>query len=209
MANNIVNKYFVSTNGTSWEDVTTKWDGMNVLSLTDMNSKGEAVNIYNEQWINSQQEDIMVTTKDSHQNDVVIRKNIDINLTFIVGRRYASTTIDEQVVYDDVVNYMCNKGFFYVKSLYTRKYAKVACLKSFNPTTTKLNRGDRSYILATIPLHVLDVITSTSAPTYTQVQNPSGNPKALGYYEKNGSDSEYRLTWDTSVVSGKTYYTIQ
>ena len=41
-------------------------------------------------------------------------------------------------------------------------------------------------------------------PTYTAVQNPSGNPAAQGWYEKNGD--VYSLTEDTEVESGKTYY---
>lgn len=40
--------------------------------------------------------------------------------------------------------------------------------------------------------------------TFTAVVSPTGNPKSLGYYEKQGS--EYFLTEDTSAVSGKTYY---
>lgn len=44
--------------------------------------------------------------------------------------------------------------------------------------------------------------------TYTAVQSPSGNPKNKGYYEKDGSDDNYRPTWDTTVVDGKTYYTV-
>lgn len=176
MTQDLSNKYFVSTDGTSWEDVTTKWNGVKVLSITDMNAKGEAVNVYSEQWINSQTEDFMVTTKDSQQNDVIIRKNVDINLTFIVSRRYAGTRINEQLLYDEIVSYMCDRGSFYIKSAYTNKYAKVACLKSFKPTTEKLNRGERSYILATIPLHVLDTI-QVIVPTlpYVDLGLPSGN----------------------------------
>ena len=41
-------------------------------------------------------------------------------------------------------------------------------------------------------------------PTYTAVENPSGNPATQGWYEKNGD--VYSLTEDTTVVSGKTYY---
>ena len=41
-------------------------------------------------------------------------------------------------------------------------------------------------------------------PTYTAVENPSGNPAEQGWYEKNGD--VYSLTEDTAVVSGKTYY---
>lgn len=39
------------------------------------------------------------------------------------------------------------------------------------------------------------------------VSNPTGNPHALGYYEKDSNDV-YSLTDDTAVVSGKTYYTV-
>lgn len=42
--------------------------------------------------------------------------------------------------------------------------------------------------------------------TYTAVTSPTGNPKTQGYYEKNSS-GEYVLTEDTTVQSGKTYYT--
>lgn len=41
--------------------------------------------------------------------------------------------------------------------------------------------------------------------TYTAVSNPSGNPSALGYFEKD-SNNEYFPTQDTTVASGKTYY---
>lgn len=40
---------------------------------------------------------------------------------------------------------------------------------------------------------------------FTAVANPSGNPKTKGYFENDGSTG-YRLTWDTEVVTGKTYY---
>lgn len=46
------------------------------------------------------------------------------------------------------------------------------------------------------------------ATTYTAIAEPSGNPKALGYYEKNGDGYDaYTLTDDTSVTADKTYYT--
>lgn len=47
---------------------------------------------------------------------------------------------------------------------------------------------------------------NTPEPTYTYtiVSNPTGNPKELGYYEKNGDN--YTLTNDTEVVSEKDYY---
>jgi len=41
--------------------------------------------------------------------------------------------------------------------------------------------------------------------TYTEVVEPSGNPKTKGYYEL--TNGWYVLTKDTSVTEGKTYYT--
>ena len=49
-------------------------------------------------------------------------------------------------------------------------------------------------------------IVGGSNVTFSAVVSPSGNPKTKGYYENDGSTG-YRLTWDTSVVTGKTYYT--
>lgn len=40
---------------------------------------------------------------------------------------------------------------------------------------------------------------------YAEVENPTGNPKTSGWYEKVGN--EYVLTTDTTVDSEKTYYT--
>lgn len=55
-------------------------------------------------------------------------------------------------------------------------------------------------------LHYYNMVGVTSTDTYTEVTNPTGNPKTQGYYEKNSS-GEYVLTEDTTVQSGKTYYT--
>lgn len=46
--------------------------------------------------------------------------------------------------------------------------------------------------------------SGAEAPTYTAVENPSGNPAGQGWYEKSGD--VYSLTEDTEVASGKTYY---
>ena len=48
--------------------------------------------------------------------------------------------------------------------------------------------------------------TEETTPTYTAVENPTGNPSTSGYYEKNGD--EYTLSTDTTVDSEKTYYTL-
>lgn len=52
--------------------------------------------------------------------------------------------------------------------------------------------------------HLYKIVGAGSAE-FTAVVSPSGNPKTKGYFESDGTN--YRLTWDTSVVDGKTYYT--
>lgn len=55
--------------------------------------------------------------------------------------------------------------------------------------------------------HMYKIQGTAGTATYSAVDNPTGNPKSKGYYEKDGSNNVYRLTWDTTVVTGKTYYT--
>lgn len=50
----------------------------------------------------------------------------------------------------------------------------------------------------------LDGIAIVSVDAHREVENPTGNPKTKGYYEKSGI--QYMPTEDTSVVTGKTYY---
>lgn len=71
---------------------------------------------------------------------------------------------------------------------------------NYNVTITALvyNDGEND--------HMYKIQSDASVVTYTEVSNPTGNPKAQGWYEKNGTDDQYRLTWDTEVVAGKTYY---
>ena len=49
-------------------------------------------------------------------------------------------------------------------------------------------------------------VVSVGTETFTAVENPSGNPAAKKYYEKDASNNYFRTT-DTTVVTGKTYYT--
>ena len=160
MVNDLSNKYFVKRQESdSWQDVTTLFDGIKILSIKGFNEEGESVNVYSEQWVNSQTEDFLVTTKDENNNDVVIRKNVDLEMTFIAGSRYsASGNVDTQTVYDLFKDYICKHGDFYIKSLYSGKYAHVVCLKGLKPTAEKLHRGNNSYIMATATLHTLDSV---------------------------------------------------
>lgn len=152
-------KYFVRTtpNGT-WEDVTIKFAGIKILTLNGFNEVGDSVNVYNEQWINSEQEDFLISNEDDQGNAKIVRKNVDLSLTFICGERYGA--LDTQTTYDAFVDYIAKHGDFYIKSIYVNKIAHVICLNGFKPTVEKLHRGDKSYIMATAALHVLEPFAS-------------------------------------------------
>lgn len=156
MDNNLKNKYFVRRSTTSaWEDVTTMFDGIKVLSISGFNEKGDAQNVYTAQWVNSQTEDYMLT------GGSVVRANVDLTMTFVAGTRYSvNKNVNTQAVYDDFVNYICNNGDFYIRSAYTGKQAHVVCMKGVKPTDEKLHRGMSSYILATATLHLLGAPSS-------------------------------------------------
>ena len=147
MAQELRNKYFVSRNASNWEDVTTKFAGVKILAVDGYNELGEAQNVYTAKWINSQTEDYFLA------GGSIVRANVDISVTFIVGERYGAS--DTQTVHDAFISYMCKQGDFYLKSAYVNKYAHVVCLKSYKPTTQRLHRGGNSYIMGTITLHTL------------------------------------------------------
>ena len=149
-------KYFFKNATTSgaWEDITVHFSGVKVLKIDGFDELGDAVNAYTEQWIDSQNEDMYIVGGD------IVRKNVDLSMTLIISRRYVDGgSIDEQKVYDGLMESLFNKDF-YLYSAYTRKQAHVICIKSFKPTTVDLHRGDKSYILVTVPLHTLDKPTS-------------------------------------------------
>ena len=159
--NNSANRYFVkdTSNGT-FADITTLFDGVAVLKLDGMLAKGKPVNIYTAQWIDSQQEDFMITTLNGSGNPVVIRENVDLELTFIVRQKYATRTINVQSVHDSFVNYMTGSDVWLRSAYLGNKYVHCVCLKEYKPTTVKLDRGNDSYIIGTITFHTLDAPTS-------------------------------------------------
>lgn len=151
MAQDLSNKYFVRrTTSDAWQDVTTLFDGVKILALSGFNEVGDAQNIYTAQWVNSQTEDYMLV------DSTVVRSNIDLTMTFIVGTRFsASQNVDTQTAFDNFKSYICDYGDFWVKSAYTNKYAHVVCLKGVQVITERLRRGQNSFILANATLHTL------------------------------------------------------
>lgn len=151
------NRYFVkNTEDGTFQDITVLFDGVAVLKVDGVLAKGKPVNIYTAQWIDSQKEDFMITTLDDNDNPVVIRENVDIEITFIVRQKYANSVIDVQDVHDSFVDYMTNSDVW-VKSAYVgNKYVHCVCQSEYKPTTVHLQRSDSSYIMGTIKLHTLD-----------------------------------------------------
>lgn len=162
MANNThKNRYFVkNAESGTFVDITTLFDGVAVLKLTGLSGKGKPVNIYTAKWVNNQEEDFLITTFDTNNNPVVIRENVNIELTFIVRQKYASTTIDLNTVHDNFINYMTNSDVWLKSSYLGNKYVHCVCLNEYKPTTMNLERGDNSYIMGTITLHALDAPTN-------------------------------------------------
>lgn len=154
MAASTKDKYYVRrTTSGEWEEISTKFQGCYILSLDGTNSVGDSTNIYSAQWIDNQQEDYFLAGSE------VIRKNVDLQLTFICGTRYGAS--DTQQVHDAFIDYVTKHGDFYIKTMYTNKVAHVVCLKGYKPTTQKLHRGNDSYIMGTIELHTLDAPTTS------------------------------------------------
>ena len=88
MANNELKQtYYVKlTENGNWQDVTSLVNGVRVLAIEGFFEKGEPVNIYTAQWVNSQAEDYMV----ANESNAVIHKNTDIKITFMVHQKFAN-----------------------------------------------------------------------------------------------------------------------
>jgi hypothetical protein len=98
---------------------------------------------------------------DGSDNPVVVRKNVDLELTFIVRQKYATGTIDVQTVHGNFVDYITGSDVWLKSSYVGNKYVHCVCLKEYKPTTVKLGRGNNSYIMGTITLHCLDAPQDT------------------------------------------------
>ena len=155
MAKKITNKYFVkNTANGSFVDVTTLFDGVNILAVEGFDAKGKALNVYIEQWIDGGT-DFMITSN----NGQIVRENVSIKVVFVVGQRYANSTIDTQTVYDSFVDYMTNTDVW-IKSMYFGKQVHCVAIDKVEPKTVKLKRGANEYILGEIPLQTLGAPTA-------------------------------------------------
>lgn len=154
MAKQIKNKYFAknTANGT-YTDITDMFQGVCVLSIDGLDSKGRSLNVYYEQWIDGGT-DFMITSN----NGQIVRENVSIKVVFVVGQRYANATIDTQSVYDSFVDYMTNTDVW-IKSMYVGKQVHCVAIDKVEPKTVKLKRGANEYILGEIQLQTLGAPT--------------------------------------------------
>lgn len=173
---NGVNTYFVKkTAGGTFQDITSLYSGVRILKMDGFLAKGKPVNIYTAQWVNEQEEDYLITktaTVNNVEVPVVIRENVDIEMTFIVKRKYAASDIDVQTVHDNFVDYMTSSDIYLKSAYFGNKYVHCVCLESYQPTDVKLNRKnynansqvtvDNSYIIGTLKFHCLDTPKSAT-----------------------------------------------
>lgn len=156
--NTLKGKYLLkNTASGTYADVTTLFNGVRILSVTGMNALGKAINVYTEQWEYTRAEDFDIVMQDSEDALEIVRENVDIQVTFAVRRKYATsgTTIDVRTVHDAFRDYM-TKTDVWIKSMYTNKWVHCVCLDGYEPTMMKLQRGTNSFALGTIKLHCLD-----------------------------------------------------
>ena len=157
MAKTIQNSYFVkNTASGTYTDVTTLFQGVSILAVEGFDSLGKSLNTYMEQWVDGSVDFMIVGN-----NGVIAREVVDVKVVFIVGQRYASTTIDTQTVYDAFVAYMTNTDVW-VKSAYVGKQVHCVASDKFDPKTIKLHRGGDSYILGELTLKCLENPTAVS-----------------------------------------------
>jgi hypothetical protein len=149
-----------NTESGTFVDIETMFNGLRILKMDGFLAKGKPVNIYTAQWIDSQEEDFLITTiSETTNNPVVIRENTDIEITFIIRKKYAtnpSVSFDVQSVHDNFISYMTDSDVWIQSSYVNNKYVHCVCLKEYKPTTQKMKRGDKSWIMGTITMHCLN-----------------------------------------------------
>lgn len=158
MNNDLRGVYYIkNTENGNFQDITTLFDGVRVLEVKGVADKGKAVNVYHEQWLDSDKEDFLITSN----NGTIVRENVDIEVTFLVHQRYASDNIDVKTQHDLFVKYLTDKDVWIRTGYQNDAIAHCVCLDAYEPTTMKLKRNDSTnYALGTIKLHCLEKVTT-------------------------------------------------
>lgn len=175
MAKNIVGKYFVKNKeNDTFRDVSTLFNGVAVLKISGLGERGEAINVYTEQWLNepSQQEDFLITSDDGR----IIRKNVDIEMTFAVSRRYALT------------------------DTFVSKFGTTSCDAGELTLITTLNDGETITFDKSVEIHFVESYNEesvTTSTTFTATSNgtlyvvESSNTYVTWYVETSIENDDY------------------
>lgn len=148
-------KYYVGRSADNMTDVSATFQGVHILKIDGIDVRGEAVNVYLEQWMDGSTDFII-----AGESGNIVRKNPDIKVTFIVGERYATTpNFNLQRAYDTFIDFMTSKDV-YLKTEYVDKIVHAVCTEATEITTNKMKRkGDNSYKLGSITLAQIDAPT--------------------------------------------------
>ena len=162
MVQDLKDAYFVKNTGSgTFTDVTTLFQGVRILKVDGLGSKGESKNVFTQEWVNSETEDMMIVMETDEEPKRILRKNVDIEITFVVRQKYASTVIDVQTQHDLFVDYMTNTDIWIKSNYMGDKFVHCVCLKEYKPTVMKLHRGEnainnhRNWAMGTITLHCI------------------------------------------------------
>ncbi len=157
MIQDLKQAYFLkNTENGTFADVTTMFQGVRILKVDGMGAKGKAKNVFTQDWMYDETEDMEIVMENDTDPIQILRENVDIEVTFLVKQKYASTTINVQTQHDLFVNYM-TKTDVWIKSNYMGdKSVHCVCLNEYKPTIMKLKRGNDSFAMGTITLHCLE-----------------------------------------------------
>lgn len=157
----MANYYVKNSEDGTYANVATTFSGVRILAINGMTAIGEAINVYNEQWVDGT-EDFLIAAQDGK----IARKNIDVELVFICANHYVTEqeTQDLQLLCDTFTNYMTQTDVW-IRSEYTGKDIHAYCNSGMDVNTIRLKRGHDSYIVGKIKMHTL--APPTNIPTTT------------------------------------------
>lgn len=154
--NDLTGKYFVkNTINGEYSDFSSLFDGLRILKIDGMMGKGKAKNVYTASWEYDEDEDFAIVMQNDSDPIKIIRECTDIDITFIIKGSYATNNIDVSEQHEAFINYMLGSDLW-IKSGYVNDVtAHCVCVNDYKPTTEKYKRGEDSYVIGTITLHLL------------------------------------------------------
>lgn len=145
-----LNKYFIRTDTTKYEDISVMFRGVKVLKIDGILARGKAKNIATQEWINSNALDVYVPAD-------VCFESTDIELSFIVSD-FDYPDLDVKLIHDAFIDYM-TKSQIWLKSFHVNEENLYICLSEYKPSDAKLSRASgANYIMGTLTLKKVNSI---------------------------------------------------